>query len=71
LGAVLLDLGQAAQAEAVYRRDLEEHPKNGWSLFGLARSLEAQSRAADAQWAGTGFRAAWARADVELESSRF
>jgi tetratricopeptide (TPR) repeat protein len=71
LGAVLLDLGRAAEAEAVYRRDLEQYPKNGWSLFGLARSFEAQSRAVDAQWAGKGFRAAWARADVTLESSRF
>lgn len=71
LGAVLLEAGNAAEAEAVYRRDLEQYPKNGWSLFGLAQSLAAQGRAADAAWAGAGQRAAWARADVTLTASRF
>ncbi|MCE2559713.1 MAG: hypothetical protein J4F98_14230, partial [Acidobacteria bacterium] len=36
LGAVLLEAGQASEAEAVYRQDLEHNPHNGWSLFGLA-----------------------------------
>ena len=71
LGAVLLDAGRAEEAEAVYRKDLEQYPANGWSLFGLARSLEAQGRSADAQWAETGHRNAFARADVELSASRF
>jgi tetratricopeptide (TPR) repeat protein len=71
LGAVLLDAGRPADAEAVYRRDLEQHPSNGWSLYGLARSLEAQGRTADAAWAEQGYRNAWARADVDLSASRF
>ena len=71
LGAVLLDAGRAAEAEAVYRRDLEYHPKNGWSLFGLARSLEAQEKAALADATRQGFANAWSRADVELAASRF
>ncbi len=71
LGAVLLEAGRASEAEAVYRKDLEQYPANGWSLYGLARSLEAQGRDADAQWAESGHRAAWARADVELGASRF
>jgi tetratricopeptide (TPR) repeat protein len=71
LGAVLLDAGRAGEAEAVYRRDLEQHPGNGWSLYGLARSLDAQGKKADARWADQGFRNAWARADVELRASRF
>ena len=71
LGAVLLEAGRPAEAEAVYRRDLEQYPANGWSLYGLARSLEAQGRAGDAAWAEQGHRNAWARADVTLESSRF
>jgi tetratricopeptide (TPR) repeat protein len=70
LGAVLLDAGRAKEAEAVYRRDLEIHPRNGWSLFGLARSLEAQG-SADAEWAEQGFAHAWVRSDVTLEASRF
>ncbi len=71
LGAVLLEAGKAERAEAVYRKDLEQYPKNGWSLKGLALSLEAQGRSADASWADGGFRAAWSRADVELTASRF
>jgi tetratricopeptide (TPR) repeat protein len=71
LGAVLLADGRAREAEAVYREDLRRHPKQGWSLYGLSRSLAAQGRRSDARWAETGFRHAWARADVELAASRF
>jgi tetratricopeptide (TPR) repeat protein len=71
LGAVLLDAGRSAEAETVYREDLEAYPKNGWSLFGLSRSFGAQGEEAKAAWARQGFENAWARADVELEASRF
>jgi tetratricopeptide (TPR) repeat protein len=71
LGAVLLQDGRAAEAEAVYRKDLEQYPKNGWSLFGLAQALRAQDKAQEAQWAETGFANAWAKADVKLVASRF
>ncbi|MBE2292321.1 MAG: hypothetical protein IAF01_07315, partial [Xanthomonadaceae bacterium] len=70
LGAVLLDAGRAAEAEQVYREDLRRNPDNGWSLFGLAQSLEAQGRAAEAAEARRGFAAAWRNADVELTTSR-
>lgn len=71
LGAVLLDAGRPAEAEAVYRRDLEQYPKNGWSLFGLSRALAAQRKTADARWAEQGFAHAWQRADIQLPASRF
>jgi tetratricopeptide (TPR) repeat protein len=71
LGAVLLDQGRAGKAEQVYRKDLEQYPKNGWSLYGLARSLEAQGKRDQAKWADQGHRNAFARADVELRASRF
>ena len=48
LGAVLLAAGRPVEAEKAFREDLERFPENGWSLLGLARSLEAQGRAADA-----------------------
>jgi len=35
LGAALMKVGKAAQAEQVYRADLAKLPDNGWSLFGL------------------------------------
>ncbi|MEB2346518.1 MAG: hypothetical protein OZ948_17470 [Deltaproteobacteria bacterium] len=63
LGGVLLDAGRASEAEAVFREDLRRHPNNGWSLYGLAKSLEKQGKKAQASWAEKGFRNAWARAD--------
>ncbi len=71
LGAVFLSAGRPADAEAVYRKDLEENPGNGWSLYGLFRALEAQDKGSDAEIVKAGFEESWARADVELESSRF
>ena len=71
LGAALLQAGRAAEAEAVYREDLRRNHENGWSLFGLAQSLRAQGKTADASAIDARFRRAWARADVALVSSRF
>jgi tetratricopeptide (TPR) repeat protein len=48
LGEVLLAAGRAGEAEAAYRQDLERFPRNVWSLAGLAKSLDAQGRAAEA-----------------------
>lgn len=71
LGALLLDLDRPKEAESVYLLDLEQYPKNGWSLFGLSQSLRAAGETARADWAQTGFEKAWARADIELSRSRF
>jgi tetratricopeptide (TPR) repeat protein len=70
LGALLLEAGRAADAEAVYRQDLEQFRENGWSLFGLRQSLAAQQRDEEARQARARFDRAWARADVTLTSSR-
>jgi predicted Zn-dependent protease len=70
LGFALPQADRAAEAEAVYREDLRRNPENGWSLFGLARSLRAQGPSADAAAVEARFRLAWARADVTLTSSR-
>ena len=66
LGALLLRAGRAAAAEAVYRRDLKRHPGNGWSLYGLAASLDAQGRRAAAAEARRRFQRSWSTADIEL-----
>jgi tetratricopeptide (TPR) repeat protein len=71
LGAALLAAGRPAQAEAVYREDLRRNPDNGWSLCGLALSLRAQGKTAEAEAADARFRRAWAQADVTIASSRF
>lgn len=70
LGAALLAAGRAGEAEAVYRKDLEDYPRNGWSLAGLVDALEAQGKADEAQAARGDFEIVWARADVDLEGSR-
>jgi tetratricopeptide (TPR) repeat protein len=66
LGAALLRAGQAAEAEAVFRADLERHPRNGRSLFGLSKSLEAQKKTADAAFARAQFETAWKDADTPV-----
>ena len=71
LGAILLHFGAFADAEKVYRKDLEQYPKNGWSLLGLSRSLERQGRVDDAAIVWKGFENAWSKADVTLTASRF
>jgi Flp pilus assembly protein TadD len=71
LGAVLLTAGKAAEAEQVYREDLQFHPQNGWSLYGLVQALRAQGKKADAETTQEQFSAAWSDADVVLTSSRF
>ncbi|HEU5185238.1 MAG TPA: hypothetical protein VFU01_11755 [Gemmatimonadaceae bacterium] len=70
LGMALLAAGKASEAERVYREDLERFPRNGWSLYGLARSLERQQRKVEADRAWAQFRAAWKDADVKLTGSR-
>lgn len=70
LGAVLLKAGQPAEAEKVYRADLEIFPKNGWSLYGLEQSLKTQEKTEEAKIVKAQFEEAWTYADVVLESSR-
>ena len=70
LGAVLLAAGRAKEAEQVYREELRRNPGNGWSLFGLAASLEAQRKGREAADARHLFAEAWRNADIELTSSR-
>jgi tetratricopeptide (TPR) repeat protein len=71
LGAALLAAGRPAQAEDVYRADLQRHPHNGWALFGLLKSLEAQGKTDQAAAAQRDFSEAWKRADVKLTASAF
>lgn len=71
LGAALLEAGEAGEAERVYRRDMEQNRNDGWALFGLWQSLEAQGRTAEANEVFEAYEQAWQFADVELTRSRF
>ncbi|MGH9503010.1 MAG: tetratricopeptide repeat protein, partial [Terriglobales bacterium] len=59
LGAVMLMNGDAAGAEKIFREDLDRHPRNPRSLFGLDQSLKAQKRDYDAAFVEKRFQAAW------------
>ena len=71
LGAILLEAGRAAEAEAVYRAAIEDHPFNGWSLFGLEQALRAQGKVGEAEETAKVFETSWARSDAWIRSSRF
>jgi tetratricopeptide (TPR) repeat protein len=69
LGAALIELKRFDEAERVYRDDLKEHPRNGWSLLGLKQALA--SRGMDTAGVEKDLAAAWARSDTWIRSSRF
>ena len=71
LGVILLEVDRPVEAEAVYRAAIEDHPLNGWSLFGLEQALRAQGKVGEAEETAKVFEASWARADVWIRSSRF
>lgn len=66
LGGALMANGDHAEAEKVFRADLEKHPRNGRSLFGLMESLKAQGKRSAAKFVKIEFDAAWKNADIRL-----
>lgn len=80
LGALLLEQGHAAEAEAVYRADLgiddslpraRQHPDNVWSLHGLVECLEQRQAHAEAAYVRQRLTVATALADVPITRSCF
>ncbi len=69
LGAALLELGRAEDAQAVFEQDLARNRENGWSLHGLVSALQAQQR--PAREAQARLQSAWKHADVELGAARY
>jgi len=68
-GALLQEMEQFEKAIEVYERELQHHPNNGWSLFGIQQSLKAQNRSdknIDQQ-----FKESWKRSDTWIRGSRF
>lgn len=69
LGAAQLALGKNAEAEKTYTSELMDHPKNGWSLYGLREALKTQGKEySDVE---LGFIESWSRSDTRLVSSKF
>jgi tetratricopeptide (TPR) repeat protein len=80
LGALLLERGRVAEAEAVYRADLGlddtlprpcRHPGNVWSLHGFHECLLRQGRNAEAAIVAQQLTFATALADVPVTASCF
>ena len=69
LGSALISAQKFKEAENVYRRDLDWHKNNGWSLFGLHQSLLLQGKADEAEAVYKEFLLAWQQADIELFDS--
>jgi Flp pilus assembly protein TadD len=71
LGAMLLQQGDASDAETVFRKDLEIHMNNPRSLFGLAASLRAQGKDQEAQQVQSRADRALQDADVKIRIEDF
>ncbi len=69
LGAALLAKGQAKEAEAVYRKDLEWNQQSGWATFGLYQAVAAQGRTEEAKLIERRFKSYWRNADTTLQRS--
>jgi tetratricopeptide (TPR) repeat protein len=71
LGALLIEQRRYEEAVAVYERDLERYPDNGWALHGLAEGLRGLARVAEAAEVQARFDVAWAGADTSIPGSCF
>jgi tetratricopeptide (TPR) repeat protein len=68
LGDALWEAGRHDEAIEAFRDELVAHPHNGWSLFGLERSLRAIGDDAEADEVLAERLASWERTDVYLRS---
>ncbi len=66
LGAALLLANRPAEAERVFREDLQRHPKNARSLLGLMESVRMQGKPNDAAWIQYAVDEAWRNADTPM-----
>jgi Flp pilus assembly protein TadD len=71
LGAVLLGASRFAEAERVFREDLQRNPRNGRSLFGLWQTLILRGNDSGAARLETEFKEAWKHAEVQLKLADF
>jgi tetratricopeptide (TPR) repeat protein len=66
LGGYYLRAKKWGDAEKAFRQDLELHPRNGRSLFGLAESLKEQGRTIESDLVREQFQQAWKTSDIRL-----
>lgn len=71
LGNLFLELGRYEDAERVFEAALEDHPRNGWSLFGLEAALRGRNQTARADEVHRRFQEAWGRSDTWIRGAVF
>ncbi|MFZ0256771.1 MAG: tetratricopeptide repeat protein [Gammaproteobacteria bacterium] len=70
LGAVLLQMGKAREAETVFLESLLRVPNNGWALYGLAETYQQLGDKRAAAKAQQRFQQAWAGEPRTLDLAR-
>ncbi|MAO20592.1 MAG: hypothetical protein CMJ25_07560 [Phycisphaerae bacterium] len=71
LGALLMADRQYAEAEKLYREDLEHNRENGWALTGLRNALLEQGKLAEVPDVNARLAKAFSQCDVTVTSSCF
>ncbi len=66
LGGALLRAGRPAEAEQVFRKDLDLNPRNPRSLYGLIEALKAQDKKSSLAFVEREFRAVWKTTEFKL-----
>jgi hypothetical protein len=66
LGGALMQNGDYAEAEKVFRAELGKNRRSGRALYGLMESLKAQKKTYEAALVQREFESAWKNADVKL-----
>jgi tetratricopeptide (TPR) repeat protein len=70
LGGEHLRLKMFADAEKIFRKDLEKNPNNPRSLFGLSEALRAQSKTAEADTTRQQFDQHWQASEVTVDTQK-
>lgn len=71
LGDAYLKWNHPKQAIEMYKQDLKQYPKNGWALFGLARSLRQLGKDQEADQVSQEFKEAWKYSDIPAPNLNF
>ncbi|HVE44498.1 MAG TPA: hypothetical protein VNC84_05120 [Gammaproteobacteria bacterium] len=70
LGAFLFKSRHFAEAKSIFMEDLKKHPHNGWSLYGLSKSLrqlgEDQEADQEADHFNNEFKKSWKYSDIPV-----
>jgi len=69
LGALYLEMDQHENAAETFKKELENHPNNGWSLYGLLEAEKAMNMQSESTQKA--FEKSWARSDTWIRGSKF